>query len=187
VQIVIDEKGNVISATAISGHPLLRAAAVAAAQQSKFAPTLLSGSPVKITGVVVYNFTTQTPTANVVSATTNSEAVNDVEQAAPPLTPEMIRRKQFEGKIHPKIAALLDYPGKSLELSFVRDGKAEIVVRFSSSLTPEIIKELQNLGFEISRELPNFKVIAGRISVDKLSALAELTSVKFIAPAVASN
>lgn len=56
VQITIDEKGNVISAQAVSGHPLLRAAAVKAARESKFSPTQLSGQPVKVTGVVVYNF-----------------------------------------------------------------------------------------------------------------------------------
>lgn len=56
VQVTIDEYGNVISAQAISGHPLLRAAAVKAARESKFAPTLLEGQPVKVIGVIVYNF-----------------------------------------------------------------------------------------------------------------------------------
>jgi TonB family protein len=56
VQVTIDEEGNVISATAVSGHPLLRAASVAAARQSKFSPTTLQGQAVKVTGVIVYNF-----------------------------------------------------------------------------------------------------------------------------------
>lgn len=56
VQVTIDENGNVISANAVSGHPLLRAAAENAARQSKFSPTTLSGSPVKVTGIIVYNF-----------------------------------------------------------------------------------------------------------------------------------
>ena len=56
VQVTIDEEGNVISAQAVSGNPLLHAAAVAAARASKFAPTKLSGQPVKITGKIVYNF-----------------------------------------------------------------------------------------------------------------------------------
>lgn len=56
VQVTIDESGNVISASAVSGHPLLRAAAVQAARSSKFSPTQLSGQPVKVTGVIVYNF-----------------------------------------------------------------------------------------------------------------------------------
>ena len=56
VQVTIDETGNVISASAVSGHPLLRAAAVQAARSSKFSPTMLSGQAVKVTGVIVYNF-----------------------------------------------------------------------------------------------------------------------------------
>ncbi len=56
VQIVIDESGNVVSAQAVSGHPLLRAAAEAAALGAGFSPTLLSGEPVKVAGVLMYNF-----------------------------------------------------------------------------------------------------------------------------------
>ena len=56
VQVLVDENGNVISAHAISGHPLLQAAAVAAARAAKFSPTKLSGQPVKVTGIVQYNF-----------------------------------------------------------------------------------------------------------------------------------
>jgi TonB family protein len=56
VQVVIDEVGNVISAHAVSGHPLLQAASVAAARQARFTPTSLMGEPVKVTGVLTYNF-----------------------------------------------------------------------------------------------------------------------------------
>lgn len=56
VKVMIDEEGNVVSAEAVSGHPLLQQAAVQAAQQSKFKPTSLSGQLVKVTGVIVYNF-----------------------------------------------------------------------------------------------------------------------------------
>lgn len=56
VQVLIDEKGKVISAQAVSGHPLLRAAAVQAAYRARFTPTLLSNQPVKVSGVITYNF-----------------------------------------------------------------------------------------------------------------------------------
>ena len=56
VQVKIDERGNVVSASAVSGHPLLRQAAEQAARSSKFTPTTLSGQPVSVTGVIVYNF-----------------------------------------------------------------------------------------------------------------------------------
>lgn len=58
VQVTIDETGKVISAKAVSGHPLLRAAAEKAALSAKFNPTLLSNQPVKVTGVIVYRFAT---------------------------------------------------------------------------------------------------------------------------------
>jgi periplasmic protein TonB len=56
VQVLIDETGDVVSASAVSGHPLLRPAAVAAARQARFSPTQLSGQPVKVSGVITYNF-----------------------------------------------------------------------------------------------------------------------------------
>ena len=59
VQVTIDENGNVIAAHAVSGHPLLQGAAVGAARQARFSPTKLSGQPVKVTGVIQYNFVSQ--------------------------------------------------------------------------------------------------------------------------------
>lgn len=59
VQVLIDENGNVVSAQAVNGHPLLINAAVSAARQAKFSPTKLSGQPVKVTGVIQYNFVAQ--------------------------------------------------------------------------------------------------------------------------------
>jgi protein TonB len=56
VQVIIDEMGNVIQAQAVSGHTLLQAAAVEAARGSRFSPTILSGQPVKVSGVITYNF-----------------------------------------------------------------------------------------------------------------------------------
>jgi len=56
VQVLIDENGSVVSASAVSGHPLLRAAAVGAARGARFSPTKLSGQPVKVSGVITYNF-----------------------------------------------------------------------------------------------------------------------------------
>jgi TonB family protein len=56
VQVTINELGYVISAQAVSGHPLLRSAAVKAAKESKFRMTFLEGIPVKVTGIIVYNF-----------------------------------------------------------------------------------------------------------------------------------
>jgi periplasmic protein TonB len=59
VQVLIDETGKVISAKAVSGHPLLAAEAVRAATQARFSPTLLGEQPVKVSGVISYNFVMQ--------------------------------------------------------------------------------------------------------------------------------
>jgi len=56
VQVLIDETGKVVSASAAGGHPLLQQAAVAAARGARFSPTLLSGQPVKVSGIITYNF-----------------------------------------------------------------------------------------------------------------------------------
>ena len=56
VQVTVDETGRVVLASAVAGHPLLRTAAVEAAKQARFAPTLEGGEPVKVSGVLTYNF-----------------------------------------------------------------------------------------------------------------------------------
>ena len=59
VQVTIDEKGNVISANAVTGHMLLRQVSEQAARAAKFSPTILGGQPVKVTGLIVYKFAVQ--------------------------------------------------------------------------------------------------------------------------------
>jgi TonB family protein len=56
VQVTFDEEGKVISARAAGGHPLLQQAAVKAAYKARFSPVRLSGKPVKVNGVLTYNF-----------------------------------------------------------------------------------------------------------------------------------
>ncbi len=57
VKITIDEAGLVKSAADMCGaHPFLRSAAEQAALRARFTPTLLGGKPVKVEGVIVYNF-----------------------------------------------------------------------------------------------------------------------------------
>jgi periplasmic protein TonB len=56
VDVVLDESGKVVSATATSGPTVLRDAAVQAALKARFSPTKLSGQPVKVSGVINYKF-----------------------------------------------------------------------------------------------------------------------------------
>jgi TonB family protein len=57
VEVTVAEEGNVISARAISGHPLLKDSSVAAAKEWSFEPTKLDGVPVKVIGTITFNFT----------------------------------------------------------------------------------------------------------------------------------
>jgi protein TonB len=59
VQVTIDEGGRVIEAAVMNGHPLLRDAALQAARRWTFQPTELSGVPVKVQGILTFNFTLQ--------------------------------------------------------------------------------------------------------------------------------
>jgi TonB family protein len=59
VQVLIDESGKVISAKAIDGSPALMHAAQRAAFEARFKPTRLSDQPVKVSGVITYNFVLQ--------------------------------------------------------------------------------------------------------------------------------
>jgi len=56
VQVLVDEYGKVVSAKALNGHPLLLVEAQRAALQARFEPTKLSNQPVKVSGVITYNF-----------------------------------------------------------------------------------------------------------------------------------
>ncbi len=56
VSVTIDESGNIISAKATCGISEFVGVVEEAARKSKFTPTLLNGQPVKVTGVIVYNF-----------------------------------------------------------------------------------------------------------------------------------
>lgn len=56
VEVIVSETGAIDSARVISGHPLLRDNALAAAKNWVFAPTLLDGVPVKVVGTITFNF-----------------------------------------------------------------------------------------------------------------------------------
>lgn len=58
VEVLIDEQGNIFSAKAVSGSTDLYQMSEKAALASKFSPTILSGKPVKVSGVIVYKFKT---------------------------------------------------------------------------------------------------------------------------------
>jgi len=195
VQIIIDEKGNVISASAISGHPLLRQAAEQAAKQAKFFPMLLSGKSVKLVGVIVYNFVDSQDSATV----TLGELRVDEKDLPKPLTPEIqaelekgkkeARYKQMLAeKLHVWLFVLIErlQKGKTAwtanEAKFVNDGKADVQIWFSNK-TPAAVEKLKTFGFEVSEEKQN-KILVGRIAIEKIAGLAEIAEVQYILPQV---
>jgi len=56
VRVVINKKGDVVSARVICGHPLIRAAAIKAAAQWQFQPKRVKGRPSRNIGVIVFVF-----------------------------------------------------------------------------------------------------------------------------------
>lgn len=56
IEVLVNEKGKVVAAAARTGHPLLRSAAVKAAMETVFEPTILSGKPAKVKGVLTFDF-----------------------------------------------------------------------------------------------------------------------------------
>jgi protein TonB len=59
IQILVDETGRVVSAQVVSGNPLLTTNAREAALRARFTPTILNDQPVKVQGVITYNFVLQ--------------------------------------------------------------------------------------------------------------------------------
>jgi Ca-activated chloride channel family protein len=179
VQVIIDERGRVISANVVGGNPLLHAAAIAAARQAKFTPTKLSGKPVKIAGAIVYNFDPSN------TKPTRSSVVLGKESVARLLEEE--KRRELQTRLHSSLLALVERlkdksakPGAD-EAGFVRDGKAEIQVWLTDK-SEETIAQLKQLGFEVLLDPKSAKMVIGRVPLEKLVALAELKFVQYVAP-----
>lgn len=59
VEVIFSEEGRTIEAEVVSSPPFLWEAALDAAKQWTFKPTELSGAPVKVKGILSFNFTLQ--------------------------------------------------------------------------------------------------------------------------------
>lgn len=59
IRVLVDETGKVVSACALSPRPEFIRVTEQAASQALFNPTVVSGKPVKVEGVLVYNFVGQ--------------------------------------------------------------------------------------------------------------------------------
>jgi len=56
IQVTIDETGKVVSAKTVCGHPVFAKVCLEAANRARFTPTKLSGKPIRVDGIIIYNF-----------------------------------------------------------------------------------------------------------------------------------
>ena len=90
-------------------------------------------------------------------------------------------------KLQPRVAAVVtrlkdsNSSPSADESKFVRNGKAEIQVWLSDK-SDETMAKLKELGFEIILNPKTAKMVIGRLPIEKLAALAELESVRYVAP-----
>lgn len=188
VQVTIDEVGDIISAKPISGHPLLRASAIQAAQKAKFTPTMLSGQPVKVVGVVTYNFNDPAKPTNVTVVTENISVQPSESPIETVVTPEMIRDARLKEKLHTWLYSLVTRLAKgdtrptANESFFVRDGKAEIRIDLTKRAV-EVIEKLKAAGFEMTDDKGKTEII-GRIAIEKLATLGEIAEVRLVLPKI---
>jgi Ca-activated chloride channel homolog len=97
------------------------------------------------------------------------------------------KRRELLSKLHPSLAAVVERlskkgsPPGSAEAEFVHNGKAEVQVWFNGT-SRAAIAQLQRLGFDVILMPKTAKMVIGRISIDKLQALAGLNAVRYVAP-----
>lgn len=102
-------------------------------------------------------------------------------------SPEELKRGQIQSKFHPSVLAVIDRlkdkkaaPGTD-EAKFIRNGKAEVQIWLTDK-SDETMAALKALGFEVVLDPKTAKMVIGRISIEKLSALADLKGVRYVSP-----
>jgi len=115
---------------------------------------------------------------------------------AEPLSPadaakaaEANRRAEVNRKLNRSVLTVVERLRKKEALTsadeagFIRNGKAEVQVWLTEKSEANLAK-LKELGFEVVLDPKSPRLIIGRISIDKLEALAELTFVSYVSPQV---
>jgi hypothetical protein len=126
-------------------------------------------------------------TAPVVSSVNASDPKPLNEADAPKA--EEDRRVEVNSKLHRAVLAVVERVRKKEALTsadeagFIRDGKAEVQVWLAEKSEANLAK-LKELGFEVILDAKSPNLIIGRISIEKLEALAELTFVSYVSPQV---
>jgi Ca-activated chloride channel homolog len=97
------------------------------------------------------------------------------------------KRAALQAKVHPFVLAVIDRlkdpkskPAAD-EVKFIHNGKAEIQIWFVEK-SDDAIQKLKELGFEIILDPKTAKMVIGRLPIEKLGALAEMKSIRYVAP-----
>jgi Ca-activated chloride channel homolog len=127
-------------------------------------------------------------TAPVVTSVTASEPKPLNETDAAKAAAEQ-HRLELLRKLHRSLFAVVERLQKKEALTsadeagFIRNGKAEVQVWLTEKSAANLA-ELQELGFEVVLDVKNPRLIIGRLSIDKLEALAVLKFVSYVSPQV---
>ena len=120
----------------------------------------------------------------------NAMVVDGLSDPAAPiriLTPAEQKRADLQSRLHPSLVAVIDRlkdPKNAAvadESKFIRDGKAEIQIWLTEKSDGTLAK-LKALGFEVILDPKSANLVIGRLSIDKLAALAEIAEVRYAAP-----
>ena len=185
VHVQIDEKGNVVSAIAISGNELLLDSAVKAAEASKFISPKVSGKATGSEALITYNIVDPVDDSRT-SATVGGIAI--VQPGAEPITEPMFHDWRIKQKTHAWVFEVIDrlqkYTSPSAnEEQFVSEGRARIRIVFRN--TGDFKTKLLNLLFE--PEIETDSSITGFIPIENLAALCEMEEVKTVFPRTRSK
>jgi Ca-activated chloride channel homolog len=116
-----------------------------------------------------------------------SVLVDAAEPPTPPPSAEVLRRQQLRSKGDSAIVALIErlkkrdpIPGVA-EVRFVSNGKADVQIWLIEK-SEKVIAELRALGFEVLHDSKAASLVIGRVPIEKLEALLDLKSVRYVAP-----
>jgi Ca-activated chloride channel family protein len=121
------------------------------------------------------------------SARSNGIVLADEAVAVKTLSPDEQKRVALQSKLHPAVLAVVDRlkarnsTAGADESRFIHNGKAELQIWFVDK-SDEAMAKLKELGFEIVLDPKTAKMVIGRLPIEKLAALAEMKSVRYIAP-----
>ncbi len=102
------------------------------------------------------------------------------------ISPEEKKRADLQMRFHASVLAVIDRlknkkPAAADESKFIRNGKAEIQIWFTDK-SDEAMAKLKELGFEIVLDPKTAKMVIGRLPIEKLTALVDMKSIRFVAP-----